>query len=111
VVTVGEELLARPPVLDPDDPGVRELAHGPVDGVDRTAKTAREGGTRRHTGTRAVAVAQQQRVQPEGGVRDRRVDHPLGYEREAGFLDDKGAVEVVGGLRVRGVRSHQLTSR
>jgi len=62
LVAVGEELLARPPVFDPDDPVVRELVHGPVDGVDRTAKTARKGGTRRHTGTRAVAVGQQQLV-------------------------------------------------
>jgi len=97
VVAVGQELLLAASVLDPDDPRLGKLAHGPVDGVDRAAQPPREGGPGRHTAARAVSIAQQERVEPERGVGDGRVDDPLWDDRETGLLDEEGAVEVVGG--------------
>jgi len=49
VVAVGQELLPAASVLDPDDPRLGELAHGPVNGVDRAAQSPCEGGPGRHT--------------------------------------------------------------
>jgi hypothetical protein len=37
VVPVGQELLTAAAVFDADDAGFGELAHRPVDGVDRAA--------------------------------------------------------------------------
>jgi hypothetical protein len=86
-------------VLDADDAGFGELAHRPVDGVDRAAKAPGQGLPGRHPGAGAVPVAKQEGVQAERAVGEGRIDHPFGDDREPRLLYDQGA-----GCGERGVR-------
>lgn len=90
MVAVGQEHLTGPAVLDPDDASLGQLTHRPVHRVDRAAKPPGQGRAGRHPAAGGVAVTQQQRVQPERGVVDVRVDHPLRDNREPRLLDNQG---------------------
>jgi hypothetical protein len=73
--------------------------HGPVAspgvGMPRLAQepvqASSEKCPRRHPAARAVAVAQQQRVEAEGAVGDLGVDDPLLHDGEPLLLDEEGA--------------------
>ena len=56
VVPVGHELLTAAVVFDADDAGFGELAHRPVDGVDRATKAAGQGMRARLLRTRRLDV-------------------------------------------------------
>ncbi len=99
VVAVGQGLLTVASVFDADDAGFGELAHRPVDGVDRAAQAPGQGLPGWHPGPGAVPVAKQQGVQAERAVGEGCVDYPFGDDREPRFLDDEGAVG--GGCGVR----------
>ena len=90
MVTVGQEHLAVAAVLDPDDASLGQLTHRPVHRVHRATQPPGQGRAGRHPAAGGVAVAQQQRVQPERGVVDVGVDHPLRDDREPRLLDDQG---------------------
>ena len=106
VVPVGQELLTAAAVLDADDAGFGELAHRPVDGVDRASKAPGQGLPGRHPGAGAVPVAKQEGVQAERSVGDGRVDHPFGDDREPWFLDDEDAGGGELGVRRWGFSGH-----
>jgi hypothetical protein len=88
MVPVGQELFSVAAVFDTDDAGFGELAHRPVDGVDRAARPPGQGLPGWHPGPGAVSVAKQQGVQAERAVGDGRVDHPFGDDREPRLLDE-----------------------
>ena len=88
MVPVGQELFTVAAVLDADDAGFGELAHRPVNGIDRAAKAPGQGLPGWHPGAGAVAVAKQQGVEAERAVGDGCVDHPFGDDREPRLLDD-----------------------
>ena len=90
MVAVGQEHLAGAAVFDPDDASLGQLAHRPVHRVDRAAQPPGQGRAGGHPAAGSVAVAQQQRVQPERGVVDVGVDHPLRDNREPRLLDNQG---------------------
>ena len=105
VVPVGQELLTAAAVLDADDAGFGELAHRPVDGVDRAAQTPGQGLPGRHPGAGAIPVAKQQGVEAKRAVGDGRVDHHSGTIANRGSSTTRvpaagGAVCVGGASRV-----------
>jgi len=96
VVAVGQ----RPPALcaafDGQDLGGGEFFEGAVDGIDGAMQPAGEQCPAGHPDAAGVAVAGEDRVEPEGGVGDGGVEHPLGDDGEA-LLDGELGVLVLAG--------------
>jgi hypothetical protein len=99
VVAIGEVLSVVATVLDHHGADGDELLERAIDGVPRLVQPAREECPSRHALSRALAEAQQHRVQPVGTVADLGVDDPLRDDREVLF-EDQGALvlEAVEGL-------------
>ncbi|MFC6007473.1 hypothetical protein [Angustibacter luteus] len=109
MVAVGQELATRAAVLDSHHAGLDQVPHRPIHGVDGPAHSSGQRRPSRHAVPGPVAIAQQQRVEPEGAVRDVGVDHPLRHDREPLFLDQQrplvadigtGRIVIRGGIQL-----------
>ena len=87
VVAVGEVLPPAAPPFDADEAGGLEVAHSPVDRVDGAAHPLGQQPPRRHPRPGGAAVAQQERVEAQGGVGHVEVEDPLGDDGEPLRLD------------------------
>jgi len=83
VVAVGQRPSGVGSAFDGEDAGGGEFFEGPVDGVDRAVQPPGQQRPAGHPDPGGVAVAGQDRVEPEGGVGDGGVEHPLGDDSEA----------------------------